>query len=165
MDTLLAPVLLFIIFTGTLYYVLVPFLSEGILAVDESRRAFPETTATALELRKINLYTQIREVEFEREMGLTNQEDFERSREDLVTEAADVLRDIEGLSPTSPDVEEPPVPLLVTSNCPSCQTLVERGARFCTHCGTQLGSSCPQCDAATSSDDRFCTNCGRGLLN
>ncbi|MCH7858596.1 MAG: zinc ribbon domain-containing protein [Candidatus Marinimicrobia bacterium] len=161
MDTLTAPLLLFIIFTGTIYYVLVPFLSEGILVVDEAI----DMRTTALELRKMNIYKQIREIEFEREMGLTNQEDFERSREDLVTEAADVLRDIEGLSPTSPDSEEPPVPLLVTSNCPSCQTLIEHGTRFCTHCGTQLGSSCPQCGVATSSDDRFCTNCGRGLLN
>lgn len=161
MDTLLAPVLLFIIFTGTIYYVLVPFLSEGIMVVDETT----DTRASALELRKINLYTQIREVEFEREMGLTDQEDFERSREDLVTEAAEVLRDLEGLPPTTPDVEKTPVPLAEMSTCPSCQTLVARGARFCTHCGTQLGSSCPQCDAATSHDDRFCTNCGRGLLN
>ncbi len=161
MDTLLAPTLLFIIFTGTVYYVLVPFLSAGIMAVDEAT----DLRATALDLRKINLYKQIREVEFEREMGLTNQEDFERSRADLVTEAAEVLREIEGLPPTLPGVEAPPVPTAVTSNCPSCQTLVEGGARFCTHCGTQLGSSCPQCGATTFSGDRFCTDCGRGLLN
>ena len=161
MDTFLAPTLLFIIFTGTIYYVLVPFLSAGVMAVNDTT----DTLATALELRKINLYKQIREVEFEREMGLTDQEDFERSRVDLVTEAAEVLRDIEGLPSTSSDVEEPPIALVATSNCPSCQTLIEHGTRFCTHCGTQLGSSCPQCGVATSSDDRFCTNCGRGLLN
>lgn len=161
MDTLLAPILLFITFTGTVYYVLVPFLSEAVMAVDDTT----DTRATALDLRKISLYKQIREVEFEREMGLTDQDDFERSRADLVTEAAEVLRELEGLPLTSPDVEEPPVPLAETSNCPSCQTQVERGAQFCTHCGTQLGSSCPQCGAATSQDDRFCTNCGRGLLN
>jgi len=161
MDTFLAPTLLFIIFTGTIYYVLVPFLSAGVMAVNDTT----DTLATALELRKINLYKQIREVEFEREMGLTDREDFERSRADLVTEAAEVLRDIEGLPATSSDVEEPPIALVATSNCPSCQTLVESGARFCTDCGTQLGSSCPQCGVATPHGDRFCTNCGRGLLN
>lgn len=161
MDTFLAPTLLFIIFTGTIYYVLVPFLSAGVMAVNDTT----DTLATALELRKINLYKQIREVEFEREMGLTDQEDFERSRVDLVTEAAEVLRDIEGLPSTSSDVEEPPIALVATSNCPSCQTLVESGTRFCTHCGTELGSSCPQCGVATPHGDRFCTSCGRGLLN
>ena len=161
MDTVLAPILLFLIFAGTTYYILVPFLSARVLVVGDETN----TRATALELRKISLFRQVREVEFEREMGLTNQEDFERTRTDLVTEAAGIMRSLEGAPQAGAGGESPPAPAVAASTCPSCQNPVAPGARFCTHCGTELGSSCPRCGAESSLGDRFCTSCGRGLLN
>ncbi len=160
MDTIIAPIILFLIFTGTVYYVLEPFLAQPVMASEDDR----ETVSTALELRKINLYKQIRETEFEHEIGMTDQEDFERTREELVVEAAEVLETLEG-SPTEakPAAAGPPPPVLGLS-CPSCGTAAGPEASFCADCGTALCKVCPQCGGQAGLGDRFCTACGRGLL-
>ena len=157
MEAFLVPVILFLIFTGAAYYVLVPFLSEKVLSVggDEAART------TALELRKISLYGQIREAEFEREMGLVDDEDFNRTKADLVAEVAEVMRVLEDI----PGDHTPPGKGDSASGCPRCGAPVEPDARFCPQCGTAMGSACPSCKATVSSGDRFCASCGRGLLN
>ncbi|UCD38228.1 MAG: zinc ribbon domain-containing protein [Fidelibacterota bacterium] len=161
MDTVLTPILLFLIFIGTAYYVLVPFLSGKVVAVGE------DTTArtTALELRKVSLYKQIREAEFEREMGLINEEDFQRTRADLLTEVAEVVR---ALETTASDSGTEAISTSAGDDklvCSNCQTSLIPDARFCTQCGTEVRKTCPHCAAAVSPGDRFCVSCGRGLLN
>ena len=47
--------------------------------------------------------------------------------------------------------------------CPTCQSPVLDGAKFCTECGTALAASCPQCGAAHSPGQRFCAECGSPL--
>ncbi len=161
MDTLLPLVVLILVAIGPAYYVLVPFVSEEVAAVDEDAAA----RATALELRKVNLYKQIREVEFEREMGLVGQEDFDRTRADLMAEVTQVMRQLEGaLVEQVPPVDPAPAPAeeLV---CPGCGAPVGPGVRFCSSCGTEVGDTCPGCGEVVRSGDRFCASCGRGLLN
>lgn len=161
MDTLLPLVILILIAIGPAYYVLAPFVSDEEAAVGEDEA----TRTTALELRKVNLYKQIREVEFEREMGLVGQEDFDRTRADLLAEVTQVMRQLEGaLAEQVPPVGPAPAPAeeLV---CPGCGTLIGPGARFCSSCGTAVGKVCPSCGTPVQSDDRFCASCGRGLLN
>ncbi len=160
MEAFLVPVILFLIFIGTAYYVLVPFLSEKVLSGDGDEAA----RTTALELRKVNLYGQIREAEFEREMGLIDEEDFNRTKADLVAEVAEVMRGLEGI----PGDHTPPESGDSASGCPHCGAPIEPGTRFCTQCGTAMTppmAVCPGCGAAVSSGDRFCASCGRGLLN
>ena len=166
MDTLLPQIILFLVFAGTAYYVLAPLMNKPVLALDDTS----ETRATALELRKISLYKQIREAEFEHEMGLTDQADFERTQADLMTEAAGVLQAIEGLPAqgkesaakrTSTKTSAPAIEVA----CPNCGERAAAGARFCADCGTELGKACPQCGVQTSIGDRFCGECGRGLVD
>ena len=160
MEAFLVPVILILIFIGTAYYVLVPFLSEKVLSGDGDEAA----RTTALELRKVNLYGQIREAEFERQMGLVDEEDFNRTKADLVAEVAEVMRGLEG----TPGDHTPPERGDSASGCPRCGAPVEPGTRFCTQCGTATAppmAECPGCGAAVSSGDRFCASCGRGLLN
>jgi class 3 adenylate cyclase/tetratricopeptide (TPR) repeat protein len=47
--------------------------------------------------------------------------------------------------------------------CPRCGHEVQDGARFCPHCGTQLGPACPNCAAALPPGAKFCPGCGRLL--
>ena len=175
MDTLLPLVVLILVAIGPAYYVLVPFVSEKVAAVGEDAA----TRATALELRKVNLYKQIREVEFEREMGLVGQEDFDRTQADLLAEVTQVMRQLEGgpgervppEGPSSPSgcrtsrrtgPASAPAKQLV---CPDCGVSIGPGTRFCNSCGTAVGDTCPGCGVVVRSGDRFCASCGRGLLN
>jgi hypothetical protein len=41
--------------------------------------------------------------------------------------------------------------------CPSCDALLQRGARFCTACSTRV---CPLCGRAVAADGGFCNYCG-----
>ncbi len=160
MDTIIAPIILFLIFTGAAYYVLEPFLAQPVMATENDR----ETVGTALELRKISLYKQIRETEFEHEIGMTDQEDFERTRKELVVEAAGVLQTLEG-SPAEPKPAAPgPPPPVPGLSCPDCGTPAGPEARFCADCGAALGKVCPQCGGQAGLGDRFCSTCGRGLV-
>lgn len=46
-------------------------------------------------------------------------------------------------------------------NCPTCQTKLPEGAKFCGECGSNVESSkCKKCDKALKPDARFCHNCG-----
>ena len=160
MDTVIAPIILFLIFTGAAYYVLEPFLAQPLLAAETD----DETIGTALELRKISLYKQIRETEFEHEIGMTAREDFERTRQELVVEAAEVWQTIEGSSVVAQPVALDTPPPMVGLSCPNCGTPAESATRFCADCGSALGKVCSQCGTQAGQGDRFCNACGRGLV-
>ena len=160
MDTVIAPIFLFLIFTGAAYYVLEPFLAQPLLVAETD----DETIGTALELRKISLYKQIRETEFEHEIGMTAREDFERTRQELVVEAAEVWQTIEGSSVEAQPVALDMPPPVVGLSCPNCGTPAGLEARFCADCGSALGKVCSQCGTQAGQGDRFCNACGRGLV-
>ncbi|MCH8328162.1 MAG: zinc ribbon domain-containing protein [Candidatus Marinimicrobia bacterium] len=157
-----APLLLFVLFSGTIFYVFVPFLGPVILATgDESA-----TKSLALELRKISLYKQLREVEFEQKMGLVDDHDFARVRTDLMEEVAGVIEAAEAASGES--TGQPAVAGAVAEaaeTCPSCSAETEPEGRFCSQCGTELGAGCPGCGARVEPHDQFCGRCGRGLVS
>lgn len=151
MDTFVGPLALFIVFIGCTYMVLQPFLyAPEVLDIEDLEGRY-----TALEVRKIALYGQIREAEFDREMGTIDDEDFERTKRDLFQETAEVLEALDE-SPNAPQQSS-------GTDCPSCGNAIVKGAQFCTHCGEKLGASCPSCNAAIIAGDKFCTNCGHGL--
>lgn len=154
MESLAAPLLLLATATGAIYYVLTPFLGEKLALTGEGN----EGEKTALELRKVNLYQQIREAEFEHEMGLTTEKDFARTRSDLVAEATIVVRQLA----QNDEVAEPVT--FAAPSCPACNSPLEAEARFCSHCGSRTDGYCPACTAEVAAGDRFCGHCGRGLL-
>ncbi len=165
MDTLIPQIILFFIFAGSAYYVLAPLMASPVLAVDDAL----DTRTNALELRKISLYKQIREAEFEHEMGLTDLADYERTREDLMNETAEVLQAIEGppakgkKGGAKGSGAKPPPPAIKV-DCPNCGETATSGTLFCAACGTELGKACPQCGTQTTAGARFCGECGRGLV-
>ena len=171
MDSLVAPLLLFALFSGVVYFVFKPFLGPAVLATGDERA----TATVALELRKISLYKQLREAEFEQQMGIVDESDFTRIRGELMEEVATVMQAAKAGSEKSPGEGEAAGVALSLSNgaaavavaetCPSCDAGIEPEARFCSHCGTELGAGCPSCGARVQPQDHFCGHCGRGLVS
>jgi membrane protease subunit (stomatin/prohibitin family) len=66
-----------------------------------------------------------------------------------------------GLFNTAP-AQGPSAPKL---QCPACQQVVARDARFCQHCGHALlvFDRCPQCSTNIGADTRFCPQCGKAV--
>ncbi len=154
MEHLIAPLLLFLAFTSAAYYILLPFLTvTGPVTENAS------VESNALQLRKMSLYKQIREAEFDQEMGLIDSEDYERTRTDLLAETAVVIHRLEGGSDPVQTTA-----LHTQPTCPNCDDPITPGVKFCSNCGSQLAASCPQCGSSTVPGDRFCSSCGRGLL-
>ena len=173
MDTLIAPLMLFALFSGVFYFVFQPFLETKVIATGDEE----ETATIALELRKINLYKQIREVEFEQQMGIVDESDFARIRSDLMDEVATVMQAAKAPAERSTGAgDEAGVALSVSKGsaavtdavaetCPSCGADTDPEGRFCSHCGTQLGAGCPNCGVRVQPQDHFCGHCGRGLVS
>lgn len=161
MEALLSVILLILIFIGSAYYVINPLLSEKVLLADGEI----DSKAKVLELRKVSLYKQLRDVEFEKEMGLVEAEDFVRVKADLLSEVAEVMQQIEGKPSNSNQREHLSIDAEIKLICPECHASIELGARFCSHCGLKLANACPHCGAVTSPSDRFCATCGRRLKN
>jgi len=157
MDQVVAVVILVFILLAAMFYILTPFFSEK----TASGSGATHNRVTALQLRKVNLYRQIREAEFEREMGLINEADFRRTKADLVEEVADVMGDLN----SKPEVRVLSTAKDVEAVCTSCGAPIEPGAKFCGQCGVAKDEVCPSCGTAILSGDRFCAGCGRGLLD
>lgn len=124
-------------------------------------RTLQATQRDTLVAQKEALLDQIRALEFDHETGKVLDDDFQARRTDLVTQAADTLRQIDTL-PESNSVDEqieaaiarlrnnvtqsPPTTLKQATLTPKAET------RFCTQCGKSAQST-----------DKFCANCGSEL--
>src|SRR3989304_2015674 len=53
-----------------------------------------------------------------------------------------------------------PTPRGVAVPCPTCQSEVLPGQKFCPECGTRIEAACSSCGAALSPSAKFCPECG-----
>jgi hypothetical protein len=65
--------------------------------VNRRREDADETVMTTLEQRRDAVYAQIRELDMDHATGKMNDEDYQRSRGDLVAQAAAILKQIDGV--------------------------------------------------------------------
>ncbi len=137
MDTVIAPLALFTLFTGAVTYIFTPFFSRPVMVPHEDATAASMT----LELEKVNLMKQLREAEFEQEMGLLGEEDFSRTRAELMAEVATVMSAIDaagGKTAESVVAEVAAVAILG----PECRAESSAEDRFCGQCGAEIAGGC-----------------------
>tara|TARA_Y100001968_G_C19318838_1_gene698130 strand:+ start:421 stop:849 length:429 start_codon:yes stop_codon:yes gene_type:complete len=139
----MVPVLLFIIFIIAMYFTVQPLLSEKI--------DIPEEGGNPKELsnkrRLVNIFKQIRETEFEHDMGIISDEDFDRTNNELKLEASKLLDNSEE------DVAD--------KKCLNCDCKINLEDKFCGNCGANLeGNNCANCHSKLEENDKFCSQCG-----
>ena len=116
---------------GALGYLLAPLRRE-----DDPEKASESGTAMARQA----IYKTIDDLDEDLATGKLSPEDHERMRGELKAEAVELLRR-EREAPRS----QPPV----KTHCPSCNTRVRAGDRFCSACGASLGPG-PESDERES---------------
>ncbi|MED5475992.1 MAG: hypothetical protein VX770_08190 [Candidatus Neomarinimicrobiota bacterium] len=85
------PFLLFIIFIATIFYTIQPLFMEINFDLNEKKI----TLKVAKKRQLKSLLKQIREIEFERDMGIISKEDFIRTNNELRLEASKIINEID----------------------------------------------------------------------
>ena len=116
--------------------------------------AAPSTGSAAaqalLEERKEQLFTALRELEFDCELGKVTPQDFAEQRPRLEADALAVLRELEGLT-GAPGPADP-------------RQVLEAEVRAArASLAAPPSSRCPSCDAEQGADHQFCPQCGARL--
>lgn len=85
------PFLLFIIFIASIFYTIQPLFMEINFDLNEKKI----TLKVAKKRQLKSLLKQIREIEFERDMGIISKEDFIRTNNELRLEASKIINEID----------------------------------------------------------------------
>jgi len=154
----------FVVFVGVLSFVSNPLLHKvrSVAVVSE------DTALRNLEHEKFNIYTQIKEADFEYEMGKLSYRDYRYQRRELMEKAAEIIDEIERYNNGNSEhsAHTSLSEHAESRSCPECQAPVPPDAKFCTMCGTQLSGKyyCPDCGAENPAASNFCARCGEGLV-
>ena len=154
------------------------------------RREEPELALQPLDIEVDNLhsrreavYSAIKELDFEYQLGNLSQPDYQDLRNQYRQKAASVLQEMDGLAEvraTEPsprpawedEIEEAvrrlrgrgetktPRSKTKTRFCPHCGTSLGQEDRFCAACGNPMARGCPACGAGLEPGDAFCPQCG-----
>lgn len=118
----------FIIIGLSGYYLLLPFFRQqfGVEA------AFSSNGHQELTHEKQLLLNEVREIEFDYQMGKLSEEDYQTLTHEYKLRAAEVLKQLSGKSSSNHNHST------TAQFCASCGTKRLRGARFCPSCGQHL---------------------------
>ena len=145
---MIVPVIFFLIFVALSWFVFSSLFRNNFeheIVIDENQGA--------IDTYKKNLYNQLQEVEFEKEMGTTTDEDYQFVRQGLLREAGNILE-----NPEVPSIQKK------TGICPGCRSSINKNDKFCSNCGYNI-ISCSKCGLIITQTDKFCSNCGDLLKN
>jgi len=101
----------------------------------------PEDPLEDLRLHRDMSYSAIMELDFDYEIGNLSSADYQKLREEYRDKAAAILKEMDRHQQDIPKMIEAAVMKARKRKglyCPSCGALSERGARFCSQCGTRL---------------------------
>lgn len=152
-------------------YVLQPLSTYG-------RGGFRDTSRelSALQAERDRVLDSIQEIDMDRSMGKVAEEDYQRQRDSLALEGAEILRSIDELLQDSvPDeaameLEAAIAELRGKSSSPSVEleeAVAETRSKSSNH-NSQISKAeaqgtCPRCGEVIHPGDRFCSNCGEEL--
>jgi len=132
-----------------------------------SSSALGNTSTRQLTERKEQLYSSILELEFDRELGKLPEDDFQRMRSELETEALAIIHQLDQLNgQSSPDSLEQRIEREVAA------LQIEHPIQHPPTSAQPLQSStppvvqakfCGQCGGPRRAEDRFCTQCGKAF--
>ncbi|HHL72593.1 MAG TPA: zinc ribbon domain-containing protein [Bacteroidetes bacterium] len=125
-------IIAFMLIVAVTAYIAYPFYQANVqhISFEQNHRA------EDLEARKTEIYSAIKDIEFDYEMGKLSEEDFLALREKYKAEAISVLRELDHQSQARNKKQR-------HHKAPKGQQ------RFCTQCGNALHVK-----------DKFCSNCG-----
>ena len=136
--------ILFLVFVGTVWYTVKPlFISI--------KRVNPDLEINIENAKLNNIFSQIKETEFEYEMGILENEDYKRIQNELKTEASTLLNKL-------PDKQ------IINNNlktCNFCENNILNQHKFCSQCGKPIEiNKCKICDHILKKNHKFCSQCG-----
>ncbi len=139
------------------WYVSRPLLrAKRMVAVD--------SPVISLEAQRDSLYAQISELDLDQATGKTNAEDYQKLRQQLVAQAADVLRQIDG-QPSSAAVMEDEIEAKIAArrkSKPVSSDQLDRQAEEAIK-SRRTAIVCPKCGKPATTADAFCSRCGTAL--
>ena len=128
------------------FYVARPFLTSE---RQTSQRPKGEDLARELVERKGQLYSAIKELEFDQALGKLSSTDFRRLRSDLEEDALEVMRQLDQINGSSDSA--------------GLRKKIEDDILSLRQNASPSATSCPNCAARCHVEDRFCSLCGTRL--
>ncbi|HUA22122.1 MAG TPA: zinc ribbon domain-containing protein [Bryobacteraceae bacterium] len=111
----------------------------------------PETPAPSptahLDLRKAQIYENLRDLQFEFRLGKLSDEDYQKTKLDLQRELARVLAEIDAIQP-------PPEPKPAQAKAAAAPAKPQTDDRSCPHCGAKFAQPM-----------KFCGQCGKAMAS
>jgi hypothetical protein len=106
----------------------------------------PESPVKHLEERKVRIYDNLRDLQFEYRVGKLSDADYQRTKTDLQKELAETLAEIDAIqgkaAPAVKSAAAPEVSVPAAAKgtvCPHCQARFEKALKFCGECGKPMG--------------------------
>lgn len=102
----------------------------------------PVSPTAHLEERKASVYESLRDLTFEYRVGKLSDEDYQRTKQELQTQLAEVLAEIDRINGATAAVAEKPVkagkPAKLGTVCPHCHAKFPNPLKYCGECGKAM---------------------------
>jgi hypothetical protein len=102
----------------------------------------PDLPWEHLEMRKAQIYENLRDLQFEYRVGKLSDTDYQQTKISLQTELAGVMAEIDRMKGTAPPAGAPPKAKAATAvaanECPHCHAKFPKPMKFCGECGKAM---------------------------